>query len=70
MIKVYDSIRRPRANMVLERSIKMGDIYDNFGPNHYDVEDMRRHIPGMSEPVWHHDLEAEVTEAIKTIGGQ
>ena len=70
MIKVYDSIRRPRANMVLERSIRMGDIYDSFGPNHHNIEDIRRNMPGMYEPVWYHDLEAEVTEAIETIGGQ
>lgn len=70
MIKVYDTIRRPRANMVLERSIRMGDIYDSFGPNHYSAEDMRRHLPGMWEPVWLHDIEAEVTEAIEAMGRQ
>ena len=68
MIKVYDTIRRPRANMVLERSIRMGEIYDGFGLNHYSVEDMRRHLPGMFEAVWLHDFEAEVTEAIEAIG--
>jgi len=70
VIKVYDTLRRPRANMVLERSIRMGDIYDNFGPNHYSTEDMRRHLPGMWEPVWLHDLEVEVTEAIEAMGEQ
>ena len=56
--------------MVLERSIRMGDIYDSFGPNHYSVEDMRRHLPGMWEPVWFHDIEAEVTEAIEAMTRQ
>ena len=68
MIKIYDTIRRPRANMVLERSIKMGDIYDNFGPNHYSAEDMRQHLQGMWEPVWIYDIEAEVTGAIEAMG--
>ena len=68
MIKVYDTIRRPRANMVLERSMRAGVLYDSFGPNHYNVEDMRRHLVGMMEPVWFHDLEAEVTEAIEAMG--
>jgi len=68
VIKAYDTMRRPRANMVLERSIRMGEIYDSFGPNHYSAEDMRRHLPGMWEPVWIHDIEAEVTEAIEAMG--
>jgi len=68
MIKVYDIIRRPRANMVLERSIRMRDIISSFGPNHYSAEDMRQHLVGMWEPVWYHDLEAEVTEAIEATG--
>ena len=67
MLKVYDTIRRPRANMVLERSIRQGVIYDSFGPGHYSAEDMRRHLRGTWEPVWLHDLEADVTEAIKSI---
>ena len=70
MIKVYDRIRRPRANMVLERSIRMGDIYDSFGPNHYSAEDMRRHLSGMWEPVLFHDIEGEVTEAIEAMRRQ
>ena len=70
MIKVYDTIRRPRANMVLERSIRMGDIYDSFGPNHYSVEDMRQHLSGMWDHVMLHDIEGEVTEAIEAMGRQ
>ena len=46
----------------------MGDIYDSFGPNHYSAEDMRRHLTGMWEPVWLHDTEAEVTEAVEAMG--
>ncbi|KAF8808041.1 salicylate hydroxylase [Phlegmacium glaucopus] len=68
VIKVYDTIRCPRANMVLERSIRMGVIVSSFGPNHYSAEDIRRHLRGMLEPVWLHDLEAEVTGAIEAMG--
>ncbi|KAF9554206.1 salicylate hydroxylase [Agrocybe pediades] len=64
-LAIYDELRVPRANMVLEQSIKTGKIYENYGPGHYDVEDMRRQMKGMWEPVWHHDLEAEVDEAIR-----
>ena len=70
MIEVYDTIRRPRANMALERSIRTGDIYDSFGPNHYSAKDMRRHLLEMWEAVWLHDIEAEGTEAIEAMGRQ
>ena len=70
MKKVYDTIRRPRANMVLERSIRMGYIYVSYGPNHYSAEDMRRHLKGMWEPVWIHDIEGEATDAIEAMGRQ
>ena len=70
MIRVYDRIRRPRANMVLERSIRLGDIYDSFGPNHYSAKDMRRHLSGMWEPVLFHDIEGEVTKAIEAMRRQ
>ena len=56
--------------MVLERSIRMGDIYDSFGPNHYSAEDMRRHLSGMWEPVLFHDIEGEITEAIEAVERQ
>ena len=67
VLKVYDTIRRPRANMVLERSIRQGVIYDSFGPDHYSAEDMGRYLQGTWEPVWLHDLEAEVNEAVESI---
>ena len=44
------------------------ETYDSFGPNHYSAEDMRRHLQGMWEPVWLHDIEAEMTEAIHRNG--
>jgi len=66
VLEIYDKLRTPRANMVLERSITMGKIYDNYGPGpgNYNTEDMRRLLTGKWEPVWHHDLKAEVDETI------
>ncbi|KAF9486322.1 salicylate hydroxylase [Pholiota conissans] len=63
-IAVYNELRPPRANMVLQRSIDMGNIYDNYGPGGYTVQGMRERLRGMWEPVWNHDLEAQVTTAI------
>ena len=34
------------------------------------AEDMRRHLKGMWEPVWIHDIEGEVTDAIEAMGRQ
>lgn len=42
----------------------MGNVYDNFGSGGYSIQDMREHLRGMWEPVWNHDLEAQVTAAI------
>jgi len=67
VLRVYNKIRPPRANMVLRRSKRMGEIYERFGDEFYTVEDMQHHLPGMWEAVWHHDLEAEVEMAIKSM---
>lgn len=52
--------------MVLQRSIDMGNIYDNYGPGGFSAEEMAQRLRGMYEPVWHHDLEAQVSAAINT----
>ncbi|KAF8167757.1 salicylate hydroxylase [Crassisporium funariophilum] len=67
VLQIYNSIRPPRANMVLERSIRMGNLYESFGPGKYNTEEMRHHLAGMWEPVWNHDLEAEVSRALEKI---
>ena len=54
--------------MILESSIRRGVICDSFGPDHYSAEDVGRHLRGTWEPVWLHDIEADVTEAIESIG--
>lgn len=62
---MYDSLRPIRANMVLNRSAQMGNIYEEFGKGHDTTEDISRRLVGMWEPVWHHDLDAEVNAAIR-----
>lgn len=63
MLGAYNKLRPPRANMVLERSTEMGNIYDNYGENGYSAQELGEHIAGMWEDVWHHDLDQELTEA-------
>jgi salicylate hydroxylase len=50
--------------MVLQRSIDMGNVYDNFGSGGHSIQGMREHLRGMWEPVWNHDLETQVMAAI------
>ena len=50
--------------MVLQKSIDVGNIYDNYGPGGYNAEDIEKRLSDMFDPVWHHDLEAQVSAAI------
>ncbi|PPQ91475.1 hypothetical protein CVT25_013732 [Psilocybe cyanescens] len=65
ILKIYNEIRPPRANMVLERSFRMGKIYENYGPGLYDIPEMQQRLAGMWEPVWRFDLQGQVSLAIK-----
>ncbi|KAJ6606427.1 hypothetical protein DFH09DRAFT_1256858 [Mycena vulgaris] len=60
----YDAIRQPRANMVLERSSRAGVIYEAYGKPGYDLHEMEGHLAGIWEPIWRHDLDADVASAI------
>lgn len=66
-MSVYDAIRVPRANMVLERSAETGDMYDGYGETRCNMEEFRTRFAGRFEPVWHHDLEAEIAAALHAI---
>ncbi|PPQ90620.1 hypothetical protein CVT25_006704 [Psilocybe cyanescens] len=65
VLKIYNNIRPPRANMVLERSIRMGKVYENYGPGLYDIPEMIQRLAGMWEPVWGFDLEKQVSHALQ-----
>lgn len=65
VLDTYNNIRVPRANMVLQRSAEMGEIYEGYGAGGDTIEGIQRRLTGMWEPVWHHDLAGEVESAIK-----
>ncbi|KAJ7491257.1 FAD/NAD-P-binding domain-containing protein [Mycena latifolia] len=67
VLKVYDAIRQPRANMVLERSFRAGTIYEGYGKPGYGLADMEGHLAGIWEPIWRHDLEADLASAIASL---
>ena len=64
VLAIYDTLRQPRASMVLERSIEMGEIFQSYRNNN---ETLRHRLTGMWEPVWNYDFESEVSEAIKVM---
>ncbi|THH10192.1 hypothetical protein EW145_g1488 [Phellinidium pouzarii] len=69
ILKAYDTIRRPRGNMVLTTSTKVGDIYEGYGPSELSTgeltpEGLRADVEGIWDDIWHHDLEADIEAAI------
>ncbi|KAJ7771617.1 FAD/NAD-P-binding domain-containing protein [Mycena metata] len=64
VLKAYDAIRQPRANMVLKESFRTGVIYEAFGKPGYGADDMAGHLAGRREPIWRHDLEGDVASAV------
>jgi hypothetical protein len=67
VLKAYDTLRQPRANMVLERSHRAGVIYEGYGKPGYGLSEMEGHLAGIWEPIWRHDLDADVASAIASL---
>lgn len=63
-LEVYDFLRPPRANMVMQRSRRMGEIYQSYGPGRYTKKDMGQNLQGMWEPVWYYDIEGAVSREL------
>ncbi|KAJ6517839.1 FAD/NAD-P-binding domain-containing protein [Mycena vulgaris] len=67
VFRAYDAVRRPRANMVLARSIRAGKIYEAYGKPGYEAVDMDGHLGDILEPIWTHDLDADVASAVAAL---
>ncbi|KAJ7597382.1 hypothetical protein C8J56DRAFT_851542 [Mycena floridula] len=65
VLQIYNSIRVPRANMVLAKSLVAGETYESYGPEKYDIDTMQNRLSGIWDDIWHHDLNIEVEEALK-----
>ncbi|KJA25142.1 hypothetical protein HYPSUDRAFT_200039 [Hypholoma sublateritium FD-334 SS-4] len=70
-LALYDSLRRPRANMVLEQSLNAADVMQSLGPGGHDVEECRRRLKEVygsdwHHDLWHYDLESAVSSALET----
>ncbi|TFK26694.1 salicylate hydroxylase [Coprinopsis marcescibilis] len=67
VLDVYDFLRPPRANMVAQRSRRMGEIYQSYGKDRYNRTDMQKNLRGMWEPVWHYDLKYAVSKELEKL---
>ncbi|KAF9469670.1 FAD/NAD(P)-binding domain-containing protein [Collybia nuda] len=66
-IRTYDSIRRPRANMVLRQSSMAGEIYEAHGKDGETIQSLRHKLKGIWAPVWHHDLAADIVTVMDSL---
>ncbi|KAG5351995.1 hypothetical protein C0989_004242 [Termitomyces sp. Mn162] len=69
VLKAYDSIRVARANMVQKMSTIKGNIVDRRGPGGGSIPQIQEQLRDIWNPIWHHDLKAEVKRAAESIYG-
>lgn len=72
VLHIYDRVRRPRANMVLRRSVWAGGVHDSLLPLDGDGETSRlkrfkEDLAVLWEPVWHHDHRKDVDLALSML---
>ena len=67
MFQAYSRIRQPRAQMVWERSRWAGSVYDYNSPAGRSPEAIRQDMRDKYHSIWHHDLEADIEEAIQSL---
>ncbi|KAI0361039.1 FAD/NAD-P-binding domain-containing protein [Trametes cingulata] len=70
VLQVYSEIRRPRAQMVWDRSRLAGSIYDGHGPHGTDWDNVSQDLEGLFASVWHHDLDADFEAALGSLRGR
>lgn len=69
VLRVYDRIRQPRANMVLERSAMAGELYESLrnGDNSAIIQRLRIQLSGQWAFIHHHDLGADLKSAVEML---
>lgn len=70
-LALYDKLRRPRANMILEKSLEAADISQGYGPEKNSIEVTREKLREREDSEWHqnlldHDLDREITNALES----
>jgi len=64
ILGIYNKLRPPRANKIVEGSLRNAKTYCSYGPGKYGVEEMHRNTAGVWGQVWAYDLEAPLSAAI------
>lgn len=62
-LKIYDRLRRPRGNRVLEYALESGDIWDGWGPGGDSLEGRRKDSTGRMDWIWDYDVEEDWASA-------
>jgi len=63
VLQAYDRIRRPRAQMVWERTVKTGRIYDGLGEHGPSSEGVTKDLARTWDPVNYHDVNDDIPVA-------
>ena len=66
-LQVYDKIRVPRANRVLETSLEAGETYEFRGVAADDPQKLGQHLVERFDHIWDYDLDLEKQEMDKWI---
>ncbi|UZJ51977.1 hypothetical protein CBS101457_001297 [Exobasidium rhododendri] len=64
-LQVYDKIRLPRANKVLESSLEAGDTYEFAGEAGDDEAKLKQNLENRFDWIWEHDHDAEFAKAVE-----
>ncbi|TCD64571.1 hypothetical protein EIP91_003898 [Steccherinum ochraceum] len=64
VLEAYDHTRRSRAQMVWDRSVMAGNIYEERGDHGPAIEGVREDLHDLWEPVWRHELSADLRKSV------
>ncbi|KZT08532.1 FAD/NAD(P)-binding domain-containing protein [Laetiporus sulphureus 93-53] len=65
VLQAYDRVRRPRAQMVWDGSVRAGEIYDGYGEHGLSAEGVTEDLGRLWDPVWYHNLDDDLQSAVK-----
>ncbi|KAJ3488207.1 hypothetical protein NLI96_g3020 [Meripilus lineatus] len=64
ILKVYDELRRPRAQHVWESSLQTGEVYEGRGRLGISPAGISQELKGVYDFVWHHNLQEDIDSGI------
>ncbi|TFK70746.1 salicylate hydroxylase [Pluteus cervinus] len=68
VLEIYSSFRSPRANMVLTRTARMGEIYDEHETSGGDNQKFIDSLQDMWTPIWGYYIDEEVDALLERLG--